>query len=256
MKFGICGNPEAALMAGQAGYDYFEWSVGSLLKPREAETAFQAALAEVRQTHLPCSAVNVFIPADLKITGSTANLAQLETFVTTACRRAHQAGVEIIVFGSGGARRVPDGFDRKEAWQQVTAFCQMLAPIAARNGVTIAVEPLNRAECNILTTVSECAQLVKEIHHPAIRLLVDAYHLLKDDDSLSAVAAHGSLLSHVHIATTGNRLAPGMEACDLQPFFNALASGGYSGRVSIEATLPDHVEGLQHSLEVIRRLVR
>jgi sugar phosphate isomerase/epimerase len=254
MKFGICGDPEAARKAAMAGFDYFEWSVAGLLKPREEETAFDAALAEVRQTNFPCPAVNVFIPADLKITGPNANLAQLERFVTTACQRAHQAEVEIIVFGSGGARRIPDGFDRREAWQQVTAFCKMLAPIAASNGVTIAVEPLNKAECNILNTVSECAQLVKEIHHPAIRLLVDAYHLLKDNDSLQDVAANGSLLAHVHIATTDNRLAPGMETCDLQPFFNALVSSGYSGRVSIEAKLPDHVEGLQHLLEEIRRL--
>jgi len=171
MKFGVCGNPQAAQVAARAGFDYFEWSVAGLLKPREEESAFQAALDEVRQANLSCPAVNVFIPADLKITGPNANLALLESFVTIACQRAQRAGVETIVFGSGGARRIPDGFDRGEAWRQVVAFCRMLAPIAARNGVTIAVEPLNQAECNILTSVSECGQLVREIQHPAIRLL-------------------------------------------------------------------------------------
>jgi sugar phosphate isomerase/epimerase len=252
MQYGICGNPGIAGPAAQAGYDYFEWSVGGFLKPREDEAAFTAALEEVHRAALPCLAVNVFVPADLKITGPAVDLAALEQYVTVACRRTRQAGVEVIVFGSGGARRIPEGFDRAAAWRQLQDFVGMLAPIAAAQSVTIAVEPLHKAECNVLTTVGECARLVREINHPAIRLLVDAYHLLKDGDSLEDVVSNGDLLVHVHIATVPDRLAPGMQACDLQPFFAALKRSGYHGRISIEGNLPEDTQHLHKSLLLMK----
>ena len=98
-------------MAAEFGYDYFEWTVGGLLKPLEGEDAFAAALAAVRAAPLPCPAVNCFLPAELKVTGPAVDPAALDRYVTTACRRAETAGVRVIVFGSGAARRVPDGFD-------------------------------------------------------------------------------------------------------------------------------------------------
>ncbi len=252
MSYGICGSPEIASLAVQAGFDYFEWSVGGLLKPREDNMAFDQAWSAVRQSGLDCPAVNVFVPPDLKITGPAVNFAALKEFVTTALQRAHQAGVKVIVFGSGGARRIPDGFDRDEAWQQIIAFCQMLAPVAQAQGVTVVVEPLNVAECNVLTSVGECARLVRQINHPAIRLLVDAYHLLRDHDSMDDIYANRDILAHVHVATIPNRLAPGMEDCDLGAFFKMLVRSGYTGRISIEGKLPERADELAKSLKLMK----
>lgn len=254
MQYGICCTPEMANTASQAGFDYFEGSVGGVLKPLEDEAAFQSSLAALQSAGLPCPAVNVFVPASLKITGPEANLAALQSYAQTAFRRAKAAGVKVVVFGSGGARRIPDGFDRAQAWQQLVAFCRMLGPLAAGQMVTVVVEPLNREECNVLNSVGECARLVREVNHPAVRLLVDAFHLLKDGDSLEDLAANGDLLAHVHVATLPHRLAPGMEDCALEPFFAALKRSGYDGRVSIEGALPETQAGLSQSLQFMRGL--
>ena len=221
----------------RAGYDYFEWGVGPYLKPGEGRPAFEASLLQARKAALPCPVVNGFIPAELKIVGPAVDRAALERYVVAACERAEESGVEIIVFGSGGARRVPDGFDRAKAHDQLVSFCRRLGAIAADHRVTIAIEPLNRGECNILTTVRECAELVSETDRPAVRLHVDAYHLMKDGDSLEDVKTYGGLLAHAHIATVPSRLPPGAEPCDLGGFFRALADGGYGGRVSIEGNI-------------------
>ncbi len=252
MQFGICGGPDVAPLGIQAGYDYFEWSVGGLLKPREDEAAFNQAMAEAQRTGLACPVVNVFIPADLKVTGPLADLAPLEAYVSTACRRANQAGVKVIVFGSGGARRIPDGFDRSKAWEQLVAFCQMLGPIAQSQAVTIAVEPLNLAECNVLNSVGECARLVRQVDHPAIRLLVDAYHLMRDGDALDDILSNRDILAHIHVATIPNRLAPGMEASPLEDFFKVLGHSGYDLRVSIEGNLPGQSVELARSLQLMK----
>ncbi len=93
MKYGVCGGPEIALAAKAAGYDYFEWSVGGLLHPREDESIFEAALAEVKATGFPCPAVNVFIPGDLKITGENVDFWRTGVLrLDGKFRRAERAG--------------------------------------------------------------------------------------------------------------------------------------------------------------------
>lgn len=253
MKFGVCGGPDVAKIAAQAGYDYFEGGVGGLLKPLESEEAFRQALAEIRAVPIPCEALNLFVPAHLKITGPTADLAVLTDYVGRVCLRAREAGVRVIVFGSGGARQIPDGFDHAEALGQIVAFCRMCGPLAERHGLTIAIEPLRSAECNVITRVAEGADLARRVGHPAVRLLVDAYHWVQEEEPAADIEAAGDLLRHAHIATYAKRLAPGAEPCDFVPFFRALVASGYDARVSIEGGIPNPAEELPRSLAVMKQ---
>ncbi len=254
MQFGVCGGPAMADTAAGLGFDYAEWSVPALLMPREPETAFRAALQQAQAAALPYPVVNCFVPGDLKITGPDVDPQALRVYVTTAMHRARQAGVEVIVFGSGGARQIPEGFDRQRAHAQIVEFCRMTAPLAHDNGVTVVVEPLNRSECNVLNTVAEGAALVREVDHPGLRLLVDGYHLLKDQDACESIVAHGALLAHTHVATIPDRRAPGVEACELQSFFAALSAAGYTGRMSIEGRIDDASTELGIGLAAMREL--
>ena len=254
LQFGVCGDAGMAAVAARASYDFAEGSVGSLLMPRESDAAFCVGLEAVRAAELRYPVANCFVPGDLKITGADASDSALRAYVTTTMRRAERANLQVIVFGSGQARRVPEGFDARAAHDQLVAFCRMVAPIAHDHGVTVVIEPLNRAECNVLTAVSECAALVNEVAHPAIRLLVDAYHLMREGDSYASIVTHGKLLSHVHIATAQNRLAPGAEPCDFSQFFAALRKARYTGRISIEGNIPDPETALPDALILMRKL--
>lgn len=254
MQFGVCGDLNLCTSAAKASYDYAEWSVTALLKPLQPEDAFHAALETTRRAELPYPVLNIFIPGELKITGPDVNIPALESYVKTTMTRAEIAGVKIIVFGSGGARRIPDGFSPATAHDQLVSFCRMVGPIASDHGVTVAVEPLNKADCNVLNTVSECANLVNETAHPAIRLLVDSYHLMRDNDSFDSIITHGSLLAHAHIATVPTRLAPAAEDCDLSEFFSALRKANYSGRISIEAKIANPEIDLPAALALMRKL--
>ena len=256
MQYGVCGGLDLAPVAQACGYDYLESTVAGVLKPLESETAFEEVLRVLAAMRLPCPALNCFIPANLKLVGPKVDLPTLEVYVTTVFRRAQRAGVQIIVFGSGGARQVPDGWDRLEAWGQLMTFGRMIAPIAARHGVTVVVEPLNRRETNEVNTLAKGAALVRAINHPAVRLLVDGYHWLLEGDSADDIVTHGSLLAHVHIATSPTRLPPVAEPCDLQPFFRALVAAGYTGRISFEGKLPDPAATLPAALALMRRLER
>lgn len=253
MQFGVCGDVGTTQAAARAAYDFSEWSVPALLKPGESEELFRAGLEALRSAGLPYRVANCFVPGELKITGPAVDHAALRAYVAVVMQRAERAGVNVIVFGSGGARRIPEGFDPRTAHDQLVAFCRMIAPGAHDHGVVVVVEPLNKADCNVLTTVSECAGLVNEVAHPAIRLLVDAYHHMRDGDSFEDIVRHGALLSHVHVATLPGRLPPGVEPCDLTRFFRALADAKYDGRVSIEAQIRNPPAELPLALATLRR---
>jgi len=239
MKLGVCGDPQNSQVLAEAGFEYVELNVQSHLKPLEDESVFAAELERIRSSALPTPVANVFVPGSLKISGPEADLAALEAYVRVVFARARRAGIQTIVLGSGGARRIPEGYDRGAAWQQLVAFGKMIGPLAQAHDIVIVVEPLNQQECNVLTSVGESGRYVEDVNHPAVRLLVDAYHWAKDDHSEEDIVAYGHLLRHVHIATVSSRLAPGLEPCDFTAFFRALGKTGYDGLISIEARWSD-----------------
>jgi sugar phosphate isomerase/epimerase len=234
MLLGICGAPEIAPVVKAAGYDYLEINVASHLIGESPDDDFAPMLKQIRECGLPCLAANVFVPGHLKITGPEVDFPRLTRYIQTVMARAEQVGLQAIVFGSGGARKIPDGFERAEAYEQLIAFGRMVAPLAAQHGVHIAVEPLNRGETNVLNSVVEGLQYVKDVNHPAFRLLVDGYHWAKENEPTSDIVAAGPWLEHAHIATYAKRLAPGAETCVFGPFFQALKDAGYNKRLSIE----------------------
>jgi sugar phosphate isomerase/epimerase len=144
MEFGVCTDTASARALAAAGFGFIELNVQAHLKPEAAEREFAGELRKIEASPLPCAAANCFIPGHLKITGPAVDKARLEAYVSTAMARAGHAGIRTIVFGSGSARQVPDGFDRARAWAQLVDFCGMAAPWAGRHGVTLVVEPLKQ----------------------------------------------------------------------------------------------------------------
>jgi sugar phosphate isomerase/epimerase len=169
MLLGICGGPEVASAAKAAGYDYIEVNVSSHLKGEAGDEEFAPFLKQIRDCGMPCMAANVFVPGHLKITGPEVDFQRLKRYIETVMARAEQVGLHAIVFGSGEARKIPEGFDRQQAYAQLLDFGCMVAPLAAQHGVSIAVEPLNRGETNVLNSVAESLQYVKDVNHPACR---------------------------------------------------------------------------------------
>ena len=132
----------------------------------------------------------------------------------------------------------------------------MAGDAARRESLVIVVEPLNQSECNVFNKVGECAQFVREVDHPQIRLLVDAYHWAQDQDSVDDLVAAAPLLHHAHIATYQSRLAPSLEPCDFAPFFGALKQGGFDGRISVEGRWNNIATDAAKALEALKQAAR
>ncbi|MGF1634523.1 MAG: sugar phosphate isomerase/epimerase family protein, partial [Phycisphaerae bacterium] len=115
------------------------------------------------------------------------------------------------------------------------AFLNMAAPLAEKAGVTIVAEPLNKGECNIINTVGEAMEYVREVSHPGFKCLVDSYHFWLEEEPLGNLEAAMADIHHVHVADKVGRVAPGESGqSDYGPFFAVLKAGGYDGLCSIE----------------------
>jgi sugar phosphate isomerase/epimerase len=232
MRFGVCCGVDQATRAKELGWDYIEFGVQAVLKGQTPDDQWQPPGAS-----FPMPAANVLVPGAMKITGPDVDLKALDQYMERVTRRARQVGCDTLVFGSGVARMVPEGFDRNEARKQILAFLSQSAVHAKTNGVTIVIEPLNRGECNIINGVVESLTYVRELAHPNVKQLVDTYHLWLEQEPLSAVRDAGSLLRHVHVADRDGRVPPGLSGqSDYRGLFRILKEINYDLRVSVECS--------------------
>ena len=109
------------------------------------------------------------------------------TTSAAATERATELDGEIIVFGSGGARHVPEGFSRKRAHDQILEFLEAAANYARRHGLVIAIEPLNRSETNMINSIAEAVQFADELMQPEIQVLVDFYHQMLEAEAFDEI---------------------------------------------------------------------
>ena len=234
MKIGLCTSITNAAVAAEAGFDYIEENVQSLLVPDEPEEAFAPKLEAIQAAPLPILGANCFLPGALKCTGPEADVDRLERYADTAFRRARQAGLRFIVFGSGGARQIPEGCAWSLAWNQFLEGLRRIGPKAKRAGLAIAIEPLNRKECNFINSLEEGATMIKATQDPSYRLLVDIYHMKVDGEGPEAIVKQGRWVHHVHVAEKEGRFAPGTGGEDFGPYLRALKEIKYEGAISFE----------------------
>lgn len=249
---GVCTGVSNADMLAEHGYTYIEESVGRFLMPTKSEEEFNEMLQQAQNAAIPVKACNSFIPGSLKSVGPDAVHPEILEFMETAFRRAQKAGVEYIVFGSGGSRGVPEGFSKDEALRQFTYLCSQMAPIAAKYDVVVVLEPLNKKECNLINSVLEGGVIVEEVNHPNFRLLADIYHMLMDGEGPESIIKYGHLIHHTHIAEKEGRAAPGTHNEDFTAYFKALKDVGYEGMMSVECRWEDLETQAAPALETIR----
>jgi sugar phosphate isomerase/epimerase len=127
--------------------------------------------------------------------------------------------------------------------------------MAAQRGLTIAIEPINRQEANIVTLASEGLRLAREVNDPHIQLLVDFYHLMMEKEDFGILAEAGPALRHVHFAKVDGRKFPDREEEEYRKFFSCLQRIGYARRCSIEAYTTDFATDAWQALPLLKQLV-
>ena len=241
MRFGVCCDSSRFAELRKAGYDYGEMCLSAVAALSEEE--FCRIKTEVEASGIAAEAFNGFFPGTMRLTGPDVDFHAIEVYAKAALRRASLLGGKIAVLGSGGPRRIPEGFDRGIAGAQFLRVLQICGKAAAENGMTVALEPLNKLETNIVNTVEEGAFFVRTANEAGVKLLADFYHVFREDEPLSHIADAGDVLVHTHLArANADRRMPQEEDMDtLRAWAEALSAAGYEGRLSLEGGFDDFV---------------
>ncbi|MFJ4207950.1 sugar phosphate isomerase/epimerase family protein [Paenarthrobacter sp. NPDC089675] len=109
---------------------------------------------------------------------------------------AHLLGADRVRVYAGSWH--PGDTDHAERWAKLRKALENLAPEAAQAGVALCVE---NHFGTMTQTAADTAALVREIAHPAVRVLYDQANLTftHDENYEQAFAIQGDLIGHVHV---------------------------------------------------------
>lgn len=264
MRFGCCVNMIAKGEDGtgvehverlaEYGYDYVEMPLAEMMAL--PENRFAQLAERIQKAGIPCETCNNFFPKTIRLTGPDADEEKNLLYVEKALGKASSLGVQSVVFGSGGAKNVPSGFPMGEGYGQVVSLLRKIEPIAKKNHITIVIEPLRRAECNLINTFAEGCKLAQDVgsDYENVKVLVDFYHLSEEKEPVENLLLQGKeYLRHVHFARSEGRVYPkDMNEDNYRPFIDALKKIGYDARVSVEAYADDFDRQARGALQFLR----
>jgi len=239
-EIGVVQNIENDRLLYKFGFRYLVESAQKMLSPRSvSDRQFQEHLLSIKKLRVPLYACNLFIPGDLKVVGPTIDEEAVLTYVDQVVRRAEAAGIKMLIWGSGGSRGVPGSFNRSEAEEQFIRMAKKIASLAEKQNIILALESLNRTECNFINTIPEALAVVKAVDHKNFRLSVDIYHMLMEGESPEAITGTKDYLVYCEVAEKVGRTPPGVHGEDLVPYFAALRKEGYQGKIVLECRWKD-----------------
>ncbi len=124
--------------------------------------------------------------------------------------------------------------DKEGDWKRSVKNVRTVGKIAQECGVDYCLEVLNRFEGYLLNTCAECRQFVEEVDVPAIKIMLDTFHMNIEEDSMTeAILLAGDRLGHFHVGENNRRL-PGKGNLPWYQIGSALRAIGYDKNVVME----------------------
>jgi sugar phosphate isomerase/epimerase len=142
-------------------------------------------------------------------------------------------GGGVMVLGSP-KQRASQGNTKTEAVRNLREGLARVAPHAAERGCVIAIEELPGKDTDVVNTLQEAVQIVKDLRSPAIQTMFDFHNTTDEHEALDElVRSYFRYIRHVHINERDGRY-PGTGSMDFLPVLKVLVELKYKGWVSLE----------------------
>ena len=143
------------------------------------------------------------------------------------------------MYSAVGKARMVSPDQRKIEWDRAVKNIHKVCNLAHERALEIALEPLNRFESDLVNTADDVMRLIKDVNHPAAKVLLDGFHMGIEEQSLEkAIIAAGEKLIHVQVSEN-YRGTPGTGQTPWDSFKRGLTEVNYQGVVSIESFTPE-----------------
>jgi len=197
---------------------------------------------ELNRHGLICTSVCACFPPARDLRGTAAQQRTTITYLERLVDIAGVLGTDIVMgplySATGRAEAVPAA-EYKKQWHTVRGHLKTICKYAELRGKIICLEPLNRFETDFLNTVDQGLQMIADVKSPALKLLLDTFHMnIEEKDPVAAIRRAGKFVGHFH-ASASDRGTPGNDHVHWHGVAQALRDIHYQGAVVIESFTPD-----------------
>jgi len=145
-------------------------------------------------------------------------------------------GKEITIVPSTVGKVKPQGAPDEE-WKWAVESLKQCYEHGQKEGIKLALEPLNRFETYFLNRHDQALLLAEEVG-PDCGICLDVFHLnIEEVNMYDAIRKSKARLADFHVADN-NRMACGHGACDWAKIIGTLKEIGYNGALTVEFVAP------------------
>jgi D-psicose/D-tagatose/L-ribulose 3-epimerase len=145
-------------------------------------------------------------------------------------------GEEMTIVPCTVGKLVPEAGPDEE-WKWAVESLQQCYAHGMKEGVRLALEPLNRFETYFLNRHDQALMLAEAVG-PTCGICLDAFHMnIEERDMFQAIRNSATRLHDFHVADN-NRMACGMGAFDWNRIIATVKEVGYTGALTVEFVAP------------------
>jgi len=220
----------AVVASAELGYQLIEFP---RLDPKQFDVAWLAKrLAE-------CGlkvAVSMGLPPHCDVSSEDSEaVARGEAFLDNAVCVARDLGGQKLGGILFSAHTKYHTMPTQRGWQNSVEALARVAERAKRAGVTLNLEVVNRFESNLINTVAQGLEFIRESGSDNIFLHLDTFHMaIEECNPSAAVRLAGDKLGYFHLGEN-HRGSLGTGTINFAPIFDALIEIGYDDAITFES---------------------
>ena len=143
------------------------------------------------------------------------------------------------MYSAVGKARMVSSEQRKIEWERAVNNLRKVCEVAQSFGTSIALEPLNRFESDMVNTAEDVMRLVTDINYTEAKVLLDGFHMTIEEKNIrEAINTVGDKLLHVQVSEN-HRGIPGSGLTPWYEFQKGLEDIDYKGAMVIEGFTPE-----------------
>lgn len=234
-----------------AGYDFLELP-GTLLNNIDEED-FKRLEAYLQEIGIRSEGLCSLFPGRIKFFEIGGD--ELEEYIDWVFGKAGLLGARKIGFGSGGARRLPEGMSPAEGMEIFAEKVRKhIVPYLEKYDYEMVIEPFNPAEANFILTAADGKEAVQKIGSGRIGILTDTLHMIGSGDvAENVVAGQFDVIRHIHISEPARVMPVRSYSPECLSFVKAFAAAGYDGTICFETKCADYAD-LATALSTLKEL--
>lgn len=237
MKFGCFGTVKQLEDIANAGFDSAELDFCEIAAMDDA--TFTSFADKASKSRLSFEVFSGLIPLNIRFQSATFNLTECISNIRTGAKRVKSLGCQMIPFGAGKCRSIPENCNKDSAKKVVAKVISEIASTLSEYDILLVIEPLGPAYSNYLQTFPDVQFFLDELSNENCQSMCDLRHMIASNEDYNDIIRYSSIIKHAHIDYPKGefRYFPSpSDDFNYKPYLESLYKAKYQGIITVEAT--------------------